>query len=296
MSDGFTGRREASDGFAGRREASDAFLRAADRRPAPAFQAGFAPRHAAAARAVAQAVARAPLAGFAAAAPGARPPAPPATPEGPRHYAPANPGHDATDGWNPLDPQVAPDAVLPAHEAADAAREEGYAAGLSAGLAQAAARDAAMLADLAGRLDARIDRDRLAERLRATVLALVTRMVGETGVSPERLAERVRAAAAMLADEAESAILRVHPADVDMLAGLLPDTIFPIGDPNVERGGFALESRSTFVEDGPALWLGQLAEQLDRAALPPVSPPPVPPAPVSPPPVPPPPVSLRAAA
>ena len=54
----------------------------------------------------------------------------------------------------------------------------------------------------------------------------------------------------MLSDAKEAAMLRVHPDDVALLAERLPQTVFPVGDPNVERGGFVLESASTIVEDG----------------------------------------------
>jgi flagellar assembly protein FliH len=52
------------------------------------------------------------------------------------------------------------------------------------------------------------------------------------------------------------------------LAERLPQTVFPVGDPNVERGGFVLESASTIVEDGPSLWLDQLAAAIDKVPVP----------------------------
>jgi len=36
----------------------------------------------------------------------------------------------------------------------------------------------------------------------------------------------------------------------------------------VERGGFVLESASTIVEDGPELWLEQMAQAIERVAMP----------------------------
>ena len=72
----------------------------------------------------------------------------------------------------------------------------------------------------------------------------------------------------MLADAGESALLRVHPDDVALLDGRLPDTIFAAGDAGVERGGFVLESASTVVEDGPERWLEQLAQAIDRIPVP----------------------------
>jgi flagellar assembly protein FliH len=114
----------------------------------------------------------------------------------------------------------------------------------------------------------RVDRDRIARQLRQTVMLLVAKLVGEAGVSAELLAARVAAATDLLADAAESAMLRVHPADVALLEGRLPDTIFAVGDAAVARGAFVLESASTVVEDGPELWLEQMAAAIERAAVP----------------------------
>src|SRR3546814_10579014 len=74
----------------------------------------------------------------------------------------------------------------------------------------------------------------------------------------------------MLADAAESALLRVNPADVALLDGKLPKNVFAAGDEGVQRGAFVLEAASTIVEDGPDLWLEQLGQALDRIAVPPL--------------------------
>ena len=189
---------------------------------------------------------------------------------GPKHFSPANPGTNPTAGWDPLDaaaPQTSfVDPVAAAHAA-------GYAEGVEAALAEIVAnveRDRALLTSLTHALQAddRIDRDAVARRLRETVLFLVTRLVGEVGISPEILARRIEAAADMLSDAAESAMLRVHPDDVALLEGKLPRQIFAIGDASVARGAFVLESASTIVEDGPEEWLEQLAQAIDRVAVP----------------------------
>jgi flagellar assembly protein FliH len=44
--------------------------------------------------------------------------------------------------------------------------------------------------------------------------------------------------------------------------------VFAVGDVHVARGSFVLESASTIVEDGPELWLEQLAQAIDRVAVP----------------------------
>jgi flagellar assembly protein FliH len=186
---------------------------------------------------------------------------------GPRHFSPADRAHNPTAGWDPLDPNAA--FVDPIEAARDAGFEEGFAAASQAAQ-DAAARDRALLLGIADALQGAhgVDREALAGKLRATVLALVTRIVGETGVSADLLTARVDAAAGLLADESESAILRLHPDDVALVEGKLPATVFAAGDAALARGTFVLESASTIVEDGPALWLDQLAAAIDHVALP----------------------------
>ncbi|UVO51218.1 flagellar assembly protein FliH [Sphingomonas sp. SUN019] len=186
----------------------------------------------------------------------------------PKHFHPADRDSNPTDGWDPLDANAAPfiDPV-------EAARAAGYAEGLAAanaGAAKAVERDRALLDDLlaALRADDRIDRDAIAGKLRQTVTFLVGKLVGEIGISADILAARIEAAASLLADATESAMLRVHPDDVALLDGRLPSTIFAVGDEAVARGSFVLEAASTIVEDGPDLWLEQLTHAIDRVAVP----------------------------
>jgi flagellar assembly protein FliH len=233
------------------------------------FVAGFANRHEVAAN-VLHAV-FAPPVGFAPVDPCSRVHRPAAAqrPSGPRHFSPADRSENPTAGWDPLDAGADTTPFIDPVEAAHAA---GYAEGMAAAMAAAEAarmRDEGLLAGVAGSLGgAGFDRDVMAAQLRETVMMLVTRIVGETGVSAERLAARVDAAAGMLADAAESAMLRVHPDDVPLLEGRIPATVFAVGDASVARGSFVLESASTVVEDGPAMWLEQLAAAIDRVPLP----------------------------
>ncbi len=231
------------------------------------FVAGFAARHEVAAGLLRAAFA--PAAGFSPADPRARVSSPVGMGEaGPKHFSPADRARNPTEGWNPLDADAEPSGFIDPVEAAHAA---GYAEGLAAATAAASAtqaRDDAFLSGIAGSLGGRVDREAMATQLRQTVLMLVTRIVGDVGVAAERLAARIDVAADMLADAAESAMLRVHPDDVALLEGRLPATIFPVGDPNIDRGSFVLESASTVVEDGPAMWLEQLAAAIDRVPLP----------------------------
>ena len=116
--------------------------------------------------------------------------------------------------------------------------------------------------------DRRVDRERLAAHLRATVMILVTKMVGESGVDADLLTRRVVGAAGMIGDDAETALLRLNPDDMPLVEGKLPDKIYAVADPHVERGHFVLESAATIVEDGPDQWLEQLAQVIDRAGVP----------------------------
>lgn len=149
----------------------------------------------------------------------------------------------------------------------EVARAEGYAAGLAAAAAEEG-RDRALADGIAQALSGRVDRDEVARHLRQTVLLLVSKIVGETGVAADILAGRVEAATELLTDNAESAMLRVHPDDVALLEGRLPATVFAVGDAAVARGSFVMEAASTIVEDGPEMWLDQLAQAIDRVAVP----------------------------
>lgn len=196
-------------------------------------------------------------------------PAPAGSPA-PQHFNPADRDANPTQGWDPMDADAEP---TPFIDPVATAREQGYAEGVAAARAEmeaTAARDGAMLTGLAAALAqaSGFDRDLLAGRLRATVMTLVSRVIGEAGVSAELLARRVEAATDLLADASESAMLRVHPDDVALLDGHLPATVFAVGDEQVARGSFVLEAASTIVEDGPEMWLDQLTAAIDRVALP----------------------------
>lgn len=195
------------------------------------------------------------------------------SPAQPKHYSPAEPGHKPTEGWDPFDPD--PEIIDTGFvDPVAAAHASGYAEGLAVARAEtdaSAAAQAALLQQVSDALTqgAHFDRERMAGHLRQTVLHLVTQMIGETGIGTDILAARIEAATDLLSDSAESAILRLHPDDVPLLEGRLPKTVFPVGDANMARGSFVIESASTIVEDGPDLWLEQLAAAIDRIPIPP---------------------------
>ncbi|NIJ21171.1 flagellar assembly protein FliH [Sphingomonas naasensis] len=194
-------------------------------------------------------------------------------PAAPRHFSPADPNANPTEGWDPFvaEAPVNPTAFV---DPLTAAHDAGFAEGRAAALAEveeARARETALLEQVSQALaaGAHFDRERMAGHLRQTVLHLVQRMIGDAGVAPDILAGRIAAAVDLLADGAESALLRLHPDDVSLIQGKLPATIFPVGDPHVARGSFVIESASTIVEDGPEIWLEQLAQAIDRVPIPP---------------------------
>jgi flagellar assembly protein FliH len=192
----------------------------------------------------------------------------------PKHFRPANPGVNPTEGWDPFDPLGAGETPAPqTPDPITAARAEGFAEGMAAAERMAAERgeaDAQALAEIAGLLQmmSGFDRDALATRLRQTVMFLVTRLVGEAGVSAELLTQRIEAATALIADSSELAQLRLNPADLVLVEGHHPERVTLVPDETIGRGGFRIETRTSSIEDGPANWLAQLAAALDGTALP----------------------------
>ena len=193
----------------------------------------------------------------------------------PKHFSPADPGAKPTEGWDPFTADLPP--ADTAHVSTDpiaAAHAAGFAEGRAAAINEiedSKAREAALLDQVSIALagGAHFDRERMAGHLRQTVLHLVAKLVGEIGVAPDVLAGRIKASVDLLAENAESALLRLHPDDLALVEGRLPASVFPIADPQIARGGFVIESASTIVEDGPDLWLEQLAAAIDRVPIPP---------------------------
>ncbi|MBO9622031.1 MAG: flagellar biosynthesis protein FliH [Sphingomonas sp.] len=190
----------------------------------------------------------------------------------PRHFAPADPNANPTEGWDPFTPEVASqgpfvDPIAVAHAAGVA---EGRATAF-AEAEEARGQEEALLARIAEALAAgtHIDREAIAAQLRHTVLHLVRKIVGETPVAAELLSRRIQAAVELLAEGAETAQLRLHPDDAAALADRLPKGVNALVDAQIARGSFVLESKATIVEDGRDLWLDQLAQAIDRVPLPP---------------------------
>ena len=181
----------------------------------------------------------------------------------PRHFRPADPDANPTAGWDPFRAAAAgaDDAIPDMAAVAVAGERPAIDAATSAALA-------AQIADAfaAGR---QIDRAALAEQLRATVLHLVEQMLGEAAVDPERLGARIAAATALLGEAPVGAVtIRLHPAECDAVAPLLPAGVAACADAAIERGGFVLENAVTRIEEGPGAWLDQLRAATARVPVP----------------------------
>lgn len=145
--------------------------------------------------------------------------------------------------------------------------EDGYTAALAEAEAairaqsdaESTARDRIELALV--RLD-----DDLAEALRqkllVTVEALCAAAIAPLAIDREALAARITRAAAMLARADDDKRLRLHPEDLALVSGRLPEGLPVEPDPALERGSLRIETAAGGVEDGPAHWRRTIAEAI----------------------------------
>jgi flagellar assembly protein FliH len=145
--------------------------------------------------------------------------------------------------------------------------QRGYAEGVEAATQQAAsalaAHDSAR-ATIETAL-ARMDADeaaRFARRLKDTVLALCEAVLAEAALAPEALERRVAVAAAMFSRAEDERVIRLHPEDLALVQGRLPDAWHCEPDAGVERGAVLVETPHGGVEDGPTRWRLALEEAL----------------------------------
>lgn len=145
--------------------------------------------------------------------------------------------------------------------------EAGYAAGCT-DAQQAAEQAAAELAAARSRIElalARLDTEQteqLRQKLFAVIETLCAASLAPLQLDPGALTARVERAAAMLARADDERILRLHPADLALVADQLPEGLEARPDPALERGALRLESANGGVEDGPAHWRRAIAEAL----------------------------------
>ena len=144
---------------------------------------------------------------------------------------------------------------------------DGYAKGITEG--RSAAEAEAAIADATRhRIEmamTRMDAEQVAllhERLRETVMALCQSVLDEAAIAPDRLTERVRIAAGMLARAQDERVIRLHPEDLALVAQNLPEDWHFEPDPALERGSIRVEGTQGGVEDGPEQWRIALQEAL----------------------------------
>jgi flagellar assembly protein FliH len=107
----------------------------------------------------------------------------------------------------------------------------------------------------------------LALLLAETVDRLVREIVGQVEVDPIALLARAKAAAEIVAREAEPTRLHAHPDDLVHLEQARLDLIFE-ADPSLPRGTIVLETGEGWIEDGPTIRLERLRAELDLMAAP----------------------------
>jgi len=160
------------------------------------------------------------------------------------------------------------DAASPAvNDPAEAAFSEGYARGFADAAVQAKAQ-AEEEAAARGRMETAFERLaeaeglRLEERLRETVLALCEHTLAPLAADPDALNQRIARALQALRRSEDERVLRLHPDDIAMLAGQLPERARIEPDPALARGGLRVETAEGGLEDGPEQWRRALAEAL----------------------------------
>jgi len=144
---------------------------------------------------------------------------------------------------------------------------DGYARGREEGFAQAqeqAERDAVARnrIELGLGLLAEDDERRLDEKLRETILVLCEQTLAPLVADPDALVVRVTKALGLLRRSEDDRVLRLHPEDIALLTGQLPEHLKIEPDAALERGEIRVETAEGGVEDGPGQWRRALAEAL----------------------------------
>lgn len=137
--------------------------------------------------------------------------------------------------------------------------QTGYADGLAEARADVAAEAQASVAasQSLDRALARVDDEQatiLAERLRETVLALCCSVIDRAAIDSQSLDAQIEAAIAMLRRTDDERLLRVHPDDLELIAGRLSQNLAIEPDPSLERGAIRIETATGGVESGPRQW------------------------------------------
>lgn len=140
---------------------------------------------------------------------------------------------------------------------------DGAQAGADAARAELAAADAARhrIETALARMDA-AELDAFAGRLRDTVLGLCQAVLADAALLPDALARRVAVATAMFSRASDERVIRLHPEDLALVHGQLPEDWHCEPDALLERGAIRVETAAGGVEDGPAQWRAALDEAL----------------------------------
>lgn len=163
--------------------------------------------------------------------------------------------------------------VTAAAEATDLLADT-YSRGFSEGHAQASDEAASrMLADdrarealvlSFARLDATMTED-LRLRLRDTVAALCEVALGPLALDETALMNRIERAISMLSRADDERVVRLHPADIELVSPRLHADWTVQSDPSLERGTVRVDTANGGVEDGPAAWRLAINEALQQA-------------------------------
>lgn len=106
----------------------------------------------------------------------------------------------------------------------------------------------------------------LAMLLSETVERLVRQIMGTVEIDRDTLIDRCEQAAELIGDEAGPMRLRLHPADLELIADAPIDTPL-VADPHLMRGTIRLETDEGWIEDGPEARLERLRAALDQMGL-----------------------------
>ena len=162
---------------------------------------------------------------------------------------------------------IAADLTMRRPNVAEGAYSEGYAKGFEDGTATAVAQaeqDSAARSRIElglGRLAEEEER-RFEERLRETVLALCEKTLAPLTADPDILAGRVVNAIGLLRRSEDERTIRLHPDDIVLIEGRLPEQVRIEPDPALERGALRIETPEGGIEDGPIQWRLALSEAL----------------------------------
>lgn len=149
--------------------------------------------------------------------------------------------------------------------------EEAFARGLAEGEELAAEEYRSQLAEVQARF-AGLERglaelavhegELLRSRLTEMVAALCEDTLRPLALDREALVMRVERAAAMLSRAQDQRVVRLNPADCELLRPVVGDRLALAPDPSLARGALRIETEDGGIEDGPEVWAREIREAL----------------------------------